>query len=100
MDENKTKGATQDAVGKVKDAAGDLTGNVGWQAEGKVDQAAGRVPVIWQTRPLTKSQLRLAMQQKPSRVQLEPSATKSTMPAHAQVSMWGRPSSSSRCCRL
>jgi uncharacterized protein YjbJ (UPF0337 family) len=36
MDEHQTKGATQDA-------AGGLTGNVGWQAEGKVDQAAGKL---------------------------------------------------------
>ena len=32
-----------DAKGKVKEAAGDLTGNDDLKAEGKTDQAAGKV---------------------------------------------------------
>lgn len=43
MDENQIKGTAQDATGKVKDAAGGLTGDTGLQAEGKVDQAAGKL---------------------------------------------------------
>lgn len=43
MDENQIKGTAQDAVGKVKDAAGGLTGDVGLQADGKLDQAAGKL---------------------------------------------------------
>ena len=33
----------RDAVGKVKDAAGGLTGDTGLQAEGKIDQAGGKI---------------------------------------------------------
>ena len=36
-------GALDDAKGRVKEAAGDLTGDDGLQREGKVDQAAGSV---------------------------------------------------------
>ena len=34
---------TDDAKGRVKEAAGDLTGDDGLQREGKVDQATGEV---------------------------------------------------------
>jgi uncharacterized protein YjbJ (UPF0337 family) len=36
-------GALDDAKGRIKEAAGDLTGDDGLQREGKVDQAAGTV---------------------------------------------------------
>ncbi|MEA2273183.1 MAG: hypothetical protein QOI98_1891 [Solirubrobacteraceae bacterium] len=36
-------GAFDDAKGRVKEAAGDLTGDKDLQREGKVDQAAGTV---------------------------------------------------------
>jgi uncharacterized protein YjbJ (UPF0337 family) len=41
VDENRLKGAAQDVVGKVEDAAGGLTGNAETQAAGKARQAAG-----------------------------------------------------------
>ncbi len=37
MDENTTEGAITEGVGKLKDAAGGLTGDTGLQGEGKVD---------------------------------------------------------------
>ena len=43
MNEDEIKGTARDAMGKVKDAAGGLTGDTGTQAEGKMDQAAGKV---------------------------------------------------------
>ncbi|WP_428492645.1 CsbD family protein [Rhodopila sp.] len=43
MNEDEIKGTARDAMGKVKDAAGGLTGDTGMQADGKVDQAAGKV---------------------------------------------------------
>jgi uncharacterized protein YjbJ (UPF0337 family) len=43
MNEDEITGAGRDAVGKVKDAAGGLTGETGMQADGKLDQAAGKV---------------------------------------------------------
>ncbi|GAB6966552.1 hypothetical protein JCM25156A_05890 [Komagataeibacter kakiaceti JCM 25156] len=39
--ETKATGAVDQGVGRLKDAAGGLTGDVGLQAEGKVDQLAG-----------------------------------------------------------
>ena len=36
-------GTMDDAKGRIKEAAGDLTGDDGLQREGKVDQAAGSV---------------------------------------------------------
>ena len=36
-------GTTDDVKGRIKEAAGDLTGDKGLQNEGKVDQAAGTV---------------------------------------------------------
>ena len=36
-------GTLDDAKGRVKEAAGDLTGDDGLQREGKVDQATGTV---------------------------------------------------------
>jgi uncharacterized protein YjbJ (UPF0337 family) len=38
-----TDGTIDDAKGRVKEAAGDLTGDEGLQREGKVDQATGTV---------------------------------------------------------
>jgi uncharacterized protein YjbJ (UPF0337 family) len=43
MNEDEIKGGGRDAVGKVKDAAGGLTGDAGLQAEGKIGQAEGKV---------------------------------------------------------
>lgn len=37
----KAEGAVQEGVGKLKDAAGGLTGDLGLQAEGKADEIAG-----------------------------------------------------------
>ena len=38
-----TDGQADDLKGRVKEAAGDLTGDEGLQREGKVDQATGTV---------------------------------------------------------
>jgi uncharacterized protein YjbJ (UPF0337 family) len=43
MNEDEIKGAGRDAIGKVKDAAGGLTGDAGLQAEGTIDQAEGKI---------------------------------------------------------
>ncbi len=43
VDENEVKGTVTDGVGKLKDAAGGLTGDSGLQAEGKFDQVQGTV---------------------------------------------------------
>jgi uncharacterized protein YjbJ (UPF0337 family) len=43
MNEDEIKGVARDAVGKVKDGAGGLTGDTGLQAEGKIDQAARKI---------------------------------------------------------
>jgi uncharacterized protein YjbJ (UPF0337 family) len=40
---NSVKGKATEAKGKIKDAAGGLTGNTGLQAEGKVDQLGGKI---------------------------------------------------------
>ncbi|EGG75666.1 putative general stress response protein [Gluconacetobacter sp. SXCC-1] len=37
----KAEGVVDQGIGRIKDAAGGLTGNMGMQAEGKVDQLAG-----------------------------------------------------------
>ena len=42
MDENTAEGAVTEGVGKLKDAAGGLTGDTGLQGEGKVDQLTGK----------------------------------------------------------
>ncbi|MBE7729621.1 CsbD family protein [Komagataeibacter sp. FXV3] len=39
--ETKAEGVMDEGVGRLKDAAGGLTGNMGMQAEGKVDQLSG-----------------------------------------------------------
>ena len=39
--ENKAEGLVEQGIGRVKDAAGGLTGDAGLQAEGKVDQLSG-----------------------------------------------------------
>ncbi len=43
VDENEVKGTVTDGIGKLKDAAGGLTGDSGLQAEGKFDQVQGTV---------------------------------------------------------
>ncbi len=42
MEENQAKGAITEGVGKLKDAAGGLTGDTGLQGEGKFDQLSGK----------------------------------------------------------
>ena len=41
MDKNEIKGTARDVVGHGKDAVGGLSGDLGLQAEGKIDQVAG-----------------------------------------------------------
>ena len=41
MSENKVEGIVTEGSGKLKDAAGGLTGDTGMQAEGKIDQLSG-----------------------------------------------------------
>ncbi len=43
VDENEIEGAVTEGVGKLKDAAGGLTGDTSTQAEGKIDQLQGKV---------------------------------------------------------
>jgi uncharacterized protein YjbJ (UPF0337 family) len=43
MDENRVEGAVRGIGGQIKEAVGDLTGDAKTQAEGRVDQIAGRV---------------------------------------------------------
>ena len=43
MDKNRVRGAGKSTVGKVKEAAGKMTGNRRLVAEGKGDQVAGKV---------------------------------------------------------
>jgi uncharacterized protein YjbJ (UPF0337 family) len=42
MDDNKIEGTLDEGVGRVKDAAGGLTGDTSMQAEGKFDQLSGK----------------------------------------------------------
>ena len=42
VDENEIEGTLTEGVGKLKDAAGGLTGDTSTQAEGKVDQLKGK----------------------------------------------------------
>jgi uncharacterized protein YjbJ (UPF0337 family) len=42
MDKDRAKGAATRMGGKMKQAAGDLTGDTKMQAEGKMDQAKGK----------------------------------------------------------
>ena len=42
VDENEIEGTLTEGVGKLKDAAGGLTGDTSTQAEGKVDQLQGK----------------------------------------------------------
>ncbi len=41
VDENEVKGTVTEGAGRLKDAAGGLTGDSGLQAEGKFDQVQG-----------------------------------------------------------
>jgi uncharacterized protein YjbJ (UPF0337 family) len=41
--EQQVKGGLKDAEGRIKEAAGDLTGRDDWEAEGQMDQAEGKV---------------------------------------------------------
>ena len=43
MDSDRIKGAFNQAKGKVKEAAGEVTGDAKLQAEGKADQVKGKV---------------------------------------------------------
>lgn len=43
MDKEHVKGAAKDAEGKVKEAAGALTGNDKLKAKGKTDQVEGEI---------------------------------------------------------
>ena len=42
MDKDRAKGAATRTGGKMKQAAGDMTGDTKMQAEGKMDQAKGK----------------------------------------------------------
>ena len=42
MDDNTVKGAVTEGTGKLKDAAGGLTGDTSLQGEGKFDQLSGK----------------------------------------------------------
>ena len=42
VDENEFEGTVKDLGGKVQDAVGGLTGDTGTQAQGKLNQAAGK----------------------------------------------------------
>ena len=41
--EQQVKGAAEKAKGRIKEAAGDLTGREDWEAEGQMDQLEGKV---------------------------------------------------------
>jgi uncharacterized protein YjbJ (UPF0337 family) len=43
MDKDRMKGAATRAGGRMKQAAGDMTGDTKMQAEGRMDQAKGKV---------------------------------------------------------
>lgn len=47
MDEDEVKGSAKDVGGKIKDAAGGLTGDESLQAEGKTDQMAGKAQKLY-----------------------------------------------------
>jgi uncharacterized protein YjbJ (UPF0337 family) len=42
MDKDRIKGAAKNTTGKMKEAAGKMTGDTKMQAEGKMDRAAGK----------------------------------------------------------
>ncbi len=46
MNEDKLAGEGRDIVGKIKETAGDVTGNSSLQAEGLGDQLAGKVQKV------------------------------------------------------
>lgn len=43
MNKDQVEGVTDQAKGKLKEAAGDLTGNKSLEAEGEVDQVKGKI---------------------------------------------------------
>ncbi len=43
MNKDQVEGRAKEAMGNVKDAAGDMTGNRKLEAEGKADQVEGKV---------------------------------------------------------
>ena len=47
VDENEFEGTARDIGGKIQDAVGGLTGDVGTQAEGKLNQAAGKAQKVF-----------------------------------------------------
>jgi len=42
-DENRAEGTKDDVKGRIKDAAGGLTGDESLQTEGKIDRAKGKI---------------------------------------------------------
>jgi uncharacterized protein YjbJ (UPF0337 family) len=47
MDEDRVKGSAEQAKGKVKEVAGNVTGDEKMKTEGKVDQAKGKAQNAW-----------------------------------------------------
>ncbi len=43
MSHDEEKGAAKQVKGKIKETAGDLTGNKKWQAEGKAEKTEGEI---------------------------------------------------------
>ena len=43
MNKDQVEGAAEEGKGKIKEVAGDLTGNKSLEAEGQVDQVKGKV---------------------------------------------------------
>ncbi|MGR3757585.1 MAG: CsbD family protein [Tranquillimonas sp.] len=46
-DENRVEGSGDDLGGKIKEGAGNLTGDRDLEAEGKTDQAKGKAKQAW-----------------------------------------------------
>jgi uncharacterized protein YjbJ (UPF0337 family) len=47
MDKDRIKGKAKQVEGRVRDAAGGLTGNTSEQIKGKVEQAEGKIQEEW-----------------------------------------------------
>lgn len=47
MNDDQSKGRAKDVGGKIKETAGDLTGNKKMEHEGQADQAEGKVQKTW-----------------------------------------------------
>ncbi len=116
MNEDEIKGVARDAVGKVKDAAGGLTGDASLQAEGKIDQAGGKFrantaqprislatqsmlsPIRRRTLPTGRAR-RCATRRKLCAMRRVTPARRFIMLARVLANMWVVQSKSSRCCR-